>query len=96
MLINRHLLAEMPVQLFELIRGGALMKKFCLVLLGAAVLSTTLSLAVPPAFALGGCGENSHRDGNGHCVAGGQNEDYCLKTKGHPATRMPNGTMVCK
>ena len=72
------------------------MKKFRLALLGAVVVSTALSLAAPPAFALGGCGENYHRDANGKCVFGGQNEDYCMKTKGHPATRMPNGEMVCR
>ena len=97
MFINGHLNWEdagLVIQTYQ--RGGALMKKFWLALLGAVVLSTALPSAVPPAFALGGCGENSHRDGNGNCVAGGQNEDYCLKTKGHPATRMPNGTMVCK
>jgi len=64
------------------------MKKFWLALLGAVVLSTALTLAVPPASPLGGCGENFHRDGNGQCVPGGQMKDYCLKTKGHPATRM--------
>jgi hypothetical protein len=72
------------------------MKKSWLALLGAVVLSTILSLAAAPAFALGGCGENFHRDGHGNCVPGGQNEDYCIKTKGHPATRMPNGEMVCR
>ena len=72
------------------------MKKLSLALLGAAVLTAVLSLAIPPAFALGGCGPNYHRDGSGNCVFGGQNEDYCMKTKGHPATRMPNGTMVCR
>jgi hypothetical protein len=76
--------------------GLTLMKKVWLTLLGAAVLSTTLSLTVSPAFALGDCGKNYHRDRYGKCVFGGQNEDYCLKTKGHPATREPNGTMVCK
>jgi hypothetical protein len=72
------------------------MKKFWLALLGAVVLSTALPVAVSPAFALGGCGKNQHRASNGQCVSGGQNEDYCLKTKGHPSTRMPNGRMVCK
>ena len=93
---NCHLVGELPVMLFEPIRGGALMRNFWLTLLAAVGLSTALSLAVPPAFALGDCGANYHRDANGTCVPGGQNEDYCLKTKGHPATRMPNGTMVCK
>ena len=73
-----------------------MMNKFWLAVLGAVVISTTVSLPASPAFALGGCGENYHRDGHGNCVFGGQDEDYCLKTKGHPATRMPNGTMVCK
>ena len=73
-----------------------MVKRFSLALLGAVVLSATLSLAVSPAFALGDCAANYHPNENGKCVFGGQNEDYCLKTKGHPATRMPNGTMVCK
>ena len=64
--------------------------------LAAVVFSAALSLAVTPAFALGGCGPNFHRDANNNCVPGGQNEDYCMATKGHPATRMPNGTMACK
>jgi hypothetical protein len=76
--------------------GGALIKKFWFALLSAVVVSTTRSLAVSPAFALGDCGKNYHRNKYGKCVYGGQNEDYCLKTEGHPATRMPNGTMVCK
>jgi hypothetical protein len=71
------------------------MNKFWLAALGVAVIST-LSLPASPSFALGGCGQNYHRDGHGNCVSGGQDEDYCLKTKGHPATRMPNGTVVCK
>jgi hypothetical protein len=72
------------------------MRKFSVAVLGAVVFSTILSMAVAPAFALGGCGPNYHRDGYGNCVWGGQNEDYCMRTKGHPATRMPNGTMVCQ
>ena len=75
---------------------GLLMKMFRRAFLGAIVISAALSVTASPSFALGGCGQNYHRDGNGHCVFGGQDEDYCLKTKGHPATRMPNGTMVCK
>jgi len=96
--VNGHLLEEMqsvcPSVRFVQEYRGASMKKLWLALLGTVVLSTTLSFT--PAFALGGCGQNYHRDGNGKCVFGGQNEDYCLKTKGHPATRMPNGSMVCK
>lgn len=72
------------------------MKKSWLALLGAIVLSITLSSAVSPAFALGGCGQNQHRDSNGKCVAGGQREGYCLKTEGHTATREANGKVVCK
>lgn len=86
----------MPVELSGPTKGGALMNKLWLAVLGAVVISTTVSLPASPAFALGGCGENYHRDGHGNCVFGGQDEDYCLKTKGHPATRMPNGTVVCK
>ena len=39
--------------------------------------------------------EHTHRDQWGNCVLGGQNQDYCLATKGRPATRMPNGTWRC-
>ena len=72
------------------------MKKFSLALLGAVVLSTILSVTATPAFALGGCGPNAHRDGNGWCVPGGQNQDWCIRQTGHQATRMPDGTMVCR
>jgi hypothetical protein len=71
------------------------MKKLFAALLGIAVLSTaTLSLTTP-ASALGGCGPNGHRNAAGFCVFGGQNEDWCIRKTGHPATRMPNGTLRC-
>jgi hypothetical protein len=71
------------------------MKKLSMKLLGVVIISATLSSAVSPAFALGGCGPNRHRNGWGQCVWGGQNEDWCLRTTGHRATRMPNGTLRC-
>jgi hypothetical protein len=64
-------------------------------LLGAIVLTAVVLSVSAPASALGGCGRNGHRDGYGRCVFGGQNEDYCIRTKGHPAVRMPNGTFRC-
>ncbi len=70
------------------------MKKLSAGLLGVVLVSSVLSAATP-AFALGGCGANGHRDAWGHCVFGGQNQDYCLRTTGHPATRMPNGELRC-
>jgi hypothetical protein len=73
----------------------ATMKKLSIKLLGAVIISTALSSAVSPAFALGGCGPNEHRNGCGQCVWGGQNQDWCLRKTGHPATRMPNGTLRC-
>jgi hypothetical protein len=60
---------------------------------GVVVLSTAMSWT--PAFALGDCGPNRHRNAVGQCVYGGQNQDYCLKRTGHKATRMPDGTMRC-
>ena len=69
------------------------MKKLSVALLGIVVLSTAMSSA--PAFALGACGANRHRDAAGQCVAGGQNQDWCLKKTGHKATRMPDGTLRC-
>ncbi len=71
------------------------MKKLSAALLGVVVLSAGLSSLTTPAYALGNCGANGHRDGWGHCVYGGQNQDWCLRKTGHRATRMPNGTMRC-
>jgi hypothetical protein len=71
------------------------MKTLRTVLLGAVILSTTLSSAVAPAFALGGCGPNRHRNAWGQCVWGGQNQAWCLRYTGHTAVRMPNGTLRC-
>ena len=64
-------------------------------LLGAFVLSVTISSVATPAFALGACGPNEHRNAAGVCVPGGQHQDYCIRKTGHPATRMPNGTLRC-
>jgi hypothetical protein len=36
------------------------MKKLAIKLLGAVIISATLSSAISPAFALGGCGPNRH------------------------------------
>lgn len=71
------------------------MKRFSAVLLGVVILSTAISSVAAPAFALGGCGPNRHRDGAGNCVFGGQNQNWCLRQTGHKATRMPDGTMRC-
>ncbi|QPF93533.1 GCG_CRPN prefix-to-repeats domain-containing protein [Bradyrhizobium commune] len=71
------------------------MKMLSAALFGIVVLSAGLWLTSTPALALGGCGPNAHRDGAGRCVPGGQNEDWCIRKTGHPATRMPNGTMKC-
>jgi len=71
------------------------MKMLSVGLLGAAILAAALSSAVTPAYALGGCGPNGHRNAWGNCVWGGQNQDWCLRRTGHVATRMPNGNLVC-
>ena len=71
------------------------MKKLSTTLIAVAILSTAASAMATPAFALGGCGPNRHRNAYGVCVFGGQNEDYCLRRTGHVATRMPNGTLRC-
>jgi hypothetical protein len=72
------------------------MKQLSTALLGIVILCTTLSSAVTPAVALGGCGPNYHRSSvTGRCIWGGQNQAWCLRHTGHPAVRMPNGTMVC-
>jgi len=70
-------------------------KKASAALLGVFVLSTLVSSIASPALALGGCGPNGHRNGWGQCVFGGQNQAWCMRTKGHPAVRMPNGTLRC-
>jgi hypothetical protein len=71
------------------------MKTLGTTLLGVVMFSTALSSAIAPAFALGGCGPNHHRNAYGECVWGGQNQAWCLRHTGHPATQMPNGTWVC-
>lgn len=71
------------------------MKTYVNSIIGAALVSATLFAAASPAFALGGCGPNYHRNGWGQCVWGGQNQDSCLRRTGHTATRMPNGRLVC-
>lgn len=71
------------------------MKALRILLLGGVIISTTLSLAVVPAFALGDCGPNYHRNQWGQCVWGGQNQAWCVRRTGHYATRMPDGTMRC-
>ena len=55
-----------------------LMRKLQTGLLGVVVLSAVLASAATPAFALGGCGPNGHRNWYGRCVFGGQNQDWCL------------------
>ena len=46
------------------------MRKLSIKLLGIVLISASLSSAVTPAFALGGCGPNRHRNGWGECVWG--------------------------
>jgi hypothetical protein len=70
------------------------MKSLRTVLLGVAITAATLS-SVAPAFALGGCGHNRHRDAWGRCVWGGQNQDWCLRVTGHPATYVGRGVWRC-
>jgi hypothetical protein len=48
-----------------------------------------------PAFALGACGWNYHRNWAGLCVWGGQNQAWCLRHTGHRAVRTYNGIWVC-
>ncbi len=71
------------------------MKTLRSALLGGVILSAILSAAVTPAFALGGCGPNQHRNAWGVCVWGGQNQAWCLRHTGHTATPMPDGTLRC-
>jgi hypothetical protein len=71
------------------------MKKLSTALLGIVIVSTALSSAAAPAFALGDCGPNGHRGPFGHCRWGGQNEAWCLKHTGHVATPGPIGTRWC-
>jgi hypothetical protein len=70
------------------------MKKLSAALLGVVIISA-LSSAVTPAFALGGCGYNGHRNMAGACVWGGQNQGWCMRQTGHAATPGPNGTWIC-
>ena len=71
------------------------LKKLYVLWGGAIIVSTVVSSIAVPAFALGGCGPNRHRDAFGICVFGGQNQGSCLRRTGHVATRMPDGTLRC-
>jgi hypothetical protein len=71
------------------------MKRLPALLFGLAIIATTASSSITPAFALGGCGFNYHRNWAGRCVWGGQNQDWCLRHTGHTAVRGPHGTWVC-
>jgi hypothetical protein len=70
------------------------MKSLRAVLLGVVIAAATFS-SVAPAFALGGCGYNRHRNAWGRCVWGGQNQDWCLRFRGHRATYVGNGVWRC-
>jgi hypothetical protein len=71
------------------------MKRISVLLLGVMIFLTGLSSAVAPAFALGGCGPNYHRNAWGRSVWGGQNQNWCLRHTGHVAAYGPNGTRWC-
>ncbi len=62
------------------------MKKLSAALPGVMILSTALSSAATPAFALGDCGPNRHRNAWGHCVCGGQKLSLVPETYG-PSSR---------
>lgn len=64
------------------------------VLLGALLAAATLSPAAP-AFALDGCGLNGHRNSRGHCEWGGQNQHWCQRQTGHPATYLGHDVWHC-
>ena len=61
------------------------MKMLAAALFGVAILSTALTSAATPAFALGECGPNAHRGPWGGCRWGGQNQAWCLRHTGHVA-----------
>ena len=71
------------------------MKILSTALASAVILVAAGASAIAPAYALGGCGPNRHRNAFGACVFGGQNQDYCLRRTGHVATRFPDGTLRC-
>ena len=72
------------------------MRKLQAALIGGVVLATLASsAAMAPAFALGDCGPNGHRTPRGRCVFGGQNQAWCLRHTGHPATYVGYGRYRC-
>ncbi|MGO9544226.1 MAG: hypothetical protein ACLPPF_05470 [Rhodomicrobium sp.] len=71
------------------------MKKLQVVMLGLAILATTASSTITPAYALGGCGYNRHRSSvTGRCIWGGQNQAWCLRHTGHAAVYR-HGAWIC-
>jgi hypothetical protein len=59
------------------------------------ILAAIIPTSFTPAFALGGCGPNGHRNWAGRCVWGGQNQAWCVRHTGHEAVRTPDGRWVC-
>ena len=72
------------------------MKRISGALLGVVILLAGLAAAAAPAYALGGCGPNHHRNGWGRCVWGGQNQAWCLRHRGRVAGYGPYGTRWCR
>ena len=70
------------------------MKKTSMIL-SALALIAALAATAEPAFALGGCGPNGHRNGWGRCVWGGQNQGWCVRHTGHAAVPDGHGHMIC-
>ena len=64
-------------------------------ILGGLALVGGVWAASTPASALGACGPNRHRNSGGYCVAGGQNQAWCLRHTGHTAGHGPHGTRWC-
>lgn len=70
------------------------MKSLGIIMLAVAIATATLS-SIAPAFALGGCGPNGHRNAWGRCVWGGQNQAWCIRHTGHRATYVGGGIWRC-
>ena len=82
-------------KLFATLTGAAVIAASAAVTPAAILGTLASSVAVTPAAALGACGPNRHRNAFGHCVFGGQNQDWCLRHTGHVATYVGYGRRHC-
>jgi len=92
---NRRRTNYERIAISALRNGGTPVKKGFSACILAVLTASLISIAITPAYALGGCGPNRHRGWGGHCYWGGQHQSWCLRHTGHRAVPNGHGALVC-